>query len=68
MIVQRIARGREAGDVPEQNDPQELASFIDVVWAGMSARARDGATREQLLAVATMAMDAWPSATTAPSI
>jgi AcrR family transcriptional regulator len=61
VIAQRIARGRTEGDVPTQTDPQELASFITVVLTGMTAQARDGATLDQLLPAAVIAMDAWPS-------
>jgi AcrR family transcriptional regulator len=61
VIAQRIARGRTEGDVPAQTDPQELASFITVVLTGMTAQARDGATLDQLLPAAVIAMDAWPS-------
>jgi AcrR family transcriptional regulator len=61
VIAARIARGRDAGEVPGQASPQELAAFIAVMLVGMSARARDGATRHELLAVAATAMNAWPS-------
>lgn len=63
VIAARIARGRAAGDVPEQADPAELASFITVVLTGMTAQARDGASLDQLLSAAVIAMDAWPSTT-----
>ena len=61
VIAERIARGRAAGDVPEHADPRELASFITVVLTGMAAQAHDGATRDQLLSAAVIAMNAWPT-------
>ena len=61
VIAERIARGRTAGDVPEDADPGELASFITVILTGMAAQAHDGATRDQLLSAAVIAMNAWPS-------
>ena len=39
-----------------------LADFIWMVIAGMSALARDGATRAELEAVAAAAIEAWPIA------
>lgn len=60
-IRDRFRRGREEeGDPPPDADPDALADFYDVVIAGMSARARDGATREQLHATVDQALAAWP--------
>ena len=58
----RIEQGREAGELPDDADPEALSDFFDTVIAGMSARARDGATREQLDATVDHAMSAWPEA------
>lgn len=55
-IAERIERGRADGDVPGNTDPGQVARFIDVVMTGMSARARDGATYDELLATAELAL------------
>ncbi len=47
-IRERVQRGRDEGDLAPDADPDALTDYVDVVIAGMSARARDGATREQL--------------------
>lgn len=60
-IEERIDAGRRHGDVPFEAEPAELAAFVEVLLAGMSARARDGAERGQLLATVERAMSAWPS-------
>jgi AcrR family transcriptional regulator len=57
-----VERGVAEGDLPEATDVAALARFFMTVIAGMTIQARDGATREELLAVAEAAMRAWPSA------
>ena len=57
-IAARIHRGHDEGDLSTSTDPNALAEFIDTVLAGMSARARDGATREQLQVSIDLAMSA----------
>lgn len=57
----RAAIGR--GELPASCDPAAIASFYVTVQQGMSIRARDGATRAELEAVAQGAMAAWDSLT-----
>ena len=59
-IAGRITRGRDEGESID-DDPDRLAAFIFTVMAGINARARDGAAREELLDCASIAMRAWPS-------
>lgn len=60
-LARRIARGRRAGEIPHTVDATALAAFFYTVVRGMSAQARDGASRRKLLAVAAAAMSAWPA-------
>lgn len=62
-ICERIARGRSEGDVPEAVDADVLAGFVAAVFQGLSIKARDGASREALQAIAQRAMAAWPGET-----
>lgn len=62
LIRARIQVGHDAGEFPAGTDLDALAEFIGVVASGMSARARDGGTCDELLAVAAATMRAWPSA------
>ncbi len=49
------------GDVFERHRfARGLAKYFETVLQGMSAQAMDGATRKSLLAVAEIAMRAWP--------
>ncbi|MGW0467127.1 TetR/AcrR family transcriptional regulator [Streptomyces sp. NPDC003027] len=56
----RIRRGVAAGELPADADTGALARFCGAVLQGMSQQARDGATREELRAVAEVATAAWP--------
>ncbi|GIG71291.1 TetR/AcrR family transcriptional regulator [Phytomonospora endophytica] len=58
-IADRIAA--DAGRLDEGTDPKELATFYAAVVQGMSTQACDGASREELHAIATSAMRAWPA-------
>ncbi|GAA3076339.1 TetR/AcrR family transcriptional regulator [Streptomyces roseofulvus] len=59
-IEDRIRRDVEAGELPAATDPGVLARLSGAVLQGMSQQARDGATAEELTAVAESAMRAWP--------
>jgi len=61
-IRQRIEGDVSAGLLPPGTDAEGLATFYAAIIQGMSTQARDGATREELLAVAEHAMAAWPAA------
>lgn len=59
-ITRRIRRAVRTGEVPADTDVSGLAGFFTATIQGMSQRARDGASRRELLAVAETAMRAWP--------
>ncbi|MER6479857.1 TetR/AcrR family transcriptional regulator [Streptomyces filamentosus] len=61
-IEDRIRRDVDAGALPGDADPRTLARLSGAVLQGMSQQARDGATEEELAAVAESAMLAWPPA------
>ncbi|MER6999598.1 TetR/AcrR family transcriptional regulator [Streptomyces sp. NPDC000410] len=56
----RIQADIDIGALPPSADAAVLARFSGVVLQGMSQQARDGATRQELEAVAEAAMRAWP--------
>jgi hypothetical protein len=62
VIQARIQRGIDEGDVPASTDAAALANFYATVYQGMSMQAKDGASRESLLASVAMAMRSWPAA------
>jgi AcrR family transcriptional regulator len=56
----RLDRARDAGALPTATDTQALAAAFAAVLQGMSAQARDGATREQLERIAGAALAMLP--------
>lgn len=61
FIKARIERGIAEGELPADTDACALARLYETVIQGMTIQARDGVSREALLAVATAAMNAWPA-------
>lgn len=59
-VRQRLERAKAEGDLGSDSDPAALARYIVTVVQGMAVQAAGGATREDLLNVANMAMKAWP--------
>ena len=55
----RLRRALADGALPADFDVRGVATFYVTVQQGMSIQARDGASRESLLAVARNAMAAW---------
>ena len=62
VIAKRLARAIDEGDLPATADPETLAEYLVVVINGLSTRARDGASRAELRAVAATVMAGWPRA------
>jgi AcrR family transcriptional regulator len=60
VIRDRILTGVRSGEIAEA-DADALASFYAAVFQGMSIKARDGAPRHELEAMARLAMQAWPA-------
>jgi len=59
-LRQRLERARSEGDLPSDSDPAALARFVATLLQGMSVQAAGGASREELLAVAELALKSWP--------
>ncbi|MFI8929504.1 TetR/AcrR family transcriptional regulator [Streptomyces sp. NPDC053474] len=56
----RIKAAVASGELPRDTDTAALARYVGAVLQGLSQQSRDGATREELEAVAELAMRAWP--------
>ena len=56
----RIEHGIRDGELSADTDAEALSNFYATVYRGMSMQATDGASRENLLAIAAAAMRAWP--------
>lgn len=60
LIRSRLEREVERQELPSKTNVGDLAQFFTAVLNSLSIQARDGASREQLLAVVASAMLAWP--------
>lgn len=56
----RIKRDVASGALPHATDPSALAGLVMAIAQGMSVLARDGASRDSLLAIVDTALVAWP--------
>jgi len=56
----RLKKAQDAGDLPADADPGELARYILVVGWGLALAAQSGATREELHRTVAIALKAWP--------
>jgi AcrR family transcriptional regulator len=62
-LASRLKQAVERGELPVSVNCDAIAAFYLAVQQGMSVQARDGASREALLAVADGAMMAWGALT-----
>ena len=60
LLKARLSEAQEKGELPASTDIDALTRLYVSIQQGMSIQARDGASREALLAVANMAMALWP--------
>jgi AcrR family transcriptional regulator len=58
-ITRRLKRGVAEGDLPGSADLSALASFYTAFLHGLSIEARDGTSRDAMLAAVDCAMAAW---------
>jgi AcrR family transcriptional regulator len=65
ILRRRLERAVRDGELAARTDCEAVASFYATVQHGMSIRARDGASRDDLVAVGDSAMAAWEPLTAA---
>ena len=66
-ITRRFERGVAEGDLPAGLDLAAIASFYTTVLRGLAIEARDGASRQALMAAVDGAMAAWDKLVASPS-
>lgn len=62
LLTKRLEQAKSDGDLPSDASPQALAKYLATLHQGMSVQATSGASKEELLAIADLALDAWPKA------
>ena len=60
-LCERFTRALAEGDLPPGSNPGDLARYIATLNYGMSVQAAGGATRDELLQVAELVLQSWPS-------
>lgn len=63
LLKARFDRAKSDGDLTVTADTTRLARFVQTVQSGMAIRARDGADRAELQAVAEIALSGWDNVT-----
>ena len=61
LLAERLRGAQEAGDLPADQTPADLARFVMTVAAGIAVQAASGAPRAALRRAADMALRAWPA-------
>lgn len=62
LLTKRFEQAKKDGDLSGDADPQALAKYLATLHQGMSVQATSGASKDDLLAIADLALNALPKA------
>ena len=62
VLTKRFEQARNDGDLSSDTNPESLAKYLATLHQGMSVQATSGASKGDLLAIADLALNAWPKA------
>jgi AcrR family transcriptional regulator len=60
-ICERFAQAAKAGELPKGIVPDDLARYVSTVMQGLAVQAASGATGEELIGIAEIALLNWPT-------
>jgi AcrR family transcriptional regulator len=60
-ICERFTQAAKAGELPKGIDPDDLARYVSTVMQGLAVQAASGATGEELMGIAEIALRNWPA-------
>lgn len=60
LLTKRFEQAKKDGDLPGDANPQTLAKYLATLHQGMSVQATSGGSKEELKAMADLALNAWP--------
>ncbi len=60
LLAERFGRAIKEGDLPSNTNPKSLAKFLATLHQGMSIQATSGATKDELIEIANLALKKWP--------
>lgn len=61
-ICARLERAKQEGDLPAEMEAADLARYVTTLMQGLAVQAAGGASRDELMAVVTLALEVWPKA------
>jgi AcrR family transcriptional regulator len=61
ILANRFEKAKAEGDLPPTVVARDLAKFLAILHQGMSVQATSGATKEELIEMSKVALNAWPS-------
>jgi AcrR family transcriptional regulator len=60
LLAERFEKAKIDGDLLSDDNPKSLAKYLATLHQGMSVQATSGATKDELLKVAELALKVWP--------
>lgn len=60
LLAERFAKAKVDGDLSNDANPNNLAKYLATLHQGMSVQATSGATKDELLEIAKLALKTWP--------
>lgn len=60
ILAERFVQAKIDGDLNNEANPKDLAKFLATLHQGMSVQATSGSTKDELLEIANIALNAWP--------
>lgn len=60
LLAERFMKAKVEGDLPIDANPKDLAKYLATLHQGMSVQATSGASKEALLEMVNLALNAWP--------
>lgn len=60
LLTERFEKAKIDGDLPGNTNPRCLAKYLAAMHQGMSVQATSGATKDELIEIANLALNAWP--------
>lgn len=61
MLAARFEKAKADGDLPDSVVAKDLAKYLAVLHQGMSVQATSGATKQELIDISKLALNAWPT-------
>lgn len=60
LLAKRFEQAKVDGDLPSDANPKYLAKYLATVHQGMSVQATSGASKNELIEIAKLALGIWP--------